>query len=444
LVQLAALQLSVGIVPRSIANEDRGEYQVRVSNPSASPVTVALAVADAEGPLTYELDPAELKVGARDEQVAKLVVRPKEKPKRGDKKESSFAVAATPGPQDDVFPNSGEATFVAQGGVGCILALPFGLSGVLGTLLGYVGLRGFWRQIAVIPAVIMATLLAFVVTGGKVPLSCPPIPTPWGSSIQLCGGNTFQTGSVPGLPALPFGLSPPAVATPTPATSRPATPGSATTNGASPGGAPATPANDTSPAASPTSSGNPTGSAGTPASRNGASSPGTAATPGTSTTSSGAPSPTSSGVSVSFTPTIAGGGTTSVGVLPDALATVTAHNFQIADTKTYTSTYGTGPLHVVIGTAAGGDGHSQLAYIFYNDKYLGTDTLQPSGQIAFAGWRDGKTFVLRYGLYRPPDPLCCPTGGTADVIYTWSDADGHIVSTGQIPPTDPTAPMSRR
>ena len=123
-----------------------------------------------------------------------------------------------------------------------------------------------------------------------------------------------------------------------------------------------------------------------------------------------------------------------------ALATVTAHNGAVPDP----STYGVGPLHVLIGSAAGGDGHSQLAYMFYDAKYLGTDTLQPSGQIAFVGWRDGKTFVLRYGLYRPSDPLCCPTGGTADVIYTWSDADGRIVAIGQIPPADLNAPLSRR
>ena len=123
-----------------------------------------------------------------------------------------------------------------------------------------------------------------------------------------------------------------------------------------------------------------------------------------------------------------------------ALATVTAHNGAVPDP----STYGVGPLHVLIGSAAGGDGHSQLAYVFYDAKYLGTDTLQPSGQIAFVGWRDAKTFVLRYGLYRPADPLCCPTGGTADVIYTWSDADGRMVAIGQIPPADLNAPLSRR
>jgi hypothetical protein len=74
-------------------------------------------------------------------------------------------------------------------------------------------------------------------------------------------------------------------------------------------------------------------------------------------------------------------------------------------------------------------------------EYLGTDTLNPSAQVRL-GWRDSDTVALQYQLYRPEDPMCCPTGGAALVRYHWNGQ--ALEPLDPIPSDDSTAVLSRR
>lgn len=99
------------------------------------------------------------------------------------------------------------------------------------------------------------------------------------------------------------------------------------------------------------------------------------------------------------------------------------------------------PLQVLVGVnARSGDGYAKKAFFFYRGRYLGTDTSQESASILVM-WQDGETVALMYVLYRPQDPMCCPTGGGAIVRYHWNGA--RLVPLDPIPPVE-SGPLSRR
>jgi hypothetical protein len=99
-------------------------------------------------------------------------------------------------------------------------------------------------------------------------------------------------------------------------------------------------------------------------------------------------------------------------------------------------------LRVLLGVGTGSaNGHNQHAFFFLGDAYLGTDTLAPSAGINLIA-HDEQTVTVRYALYQPKDPLCCPSGGSAIVRFSLSG--GQLVPLDPIPTDDVNAPLSRR
>jgi hypothetical protein len=112
--------------------------------------------------------------------------------------------------------------------------------------------------------------------------------------------------------------------------------------------------------------------------------------------------------------------------LDGALAVLHSHGFSALDTGQYRSDQ---TLKVLVGARQGSaDSHVQQAFFFVNGRYLGTDTSQPSAQIHVAGQSDTQV-TLAYSLYRSRDPLCCPSGGQAQVRYQ--------LDNGRLTPLDP-------
>ncbi|MHB2015746.1 MAG: LppP/LprE family lipoprotein [Candidatus Xenobia bacterium] len=100
------------------------------------------------------------------------------------------------------------------------------------------------------------------------------------------------------------------------------------------------------------------------------------------------------------------------------------------------------PLGVLLAVdARSGDGYAKKAFFFYKGRYLGTDTSQPSALLSLL-WQNGDTVALMYVLYRPDDPMCCPTGGGAIVRYHWNGA--RLVPMDPIPSDNGNAALSRR
>ncbi|WP_235488201.1 LppP/LprE family lipoprotein, partial [Frankia sp. AvcI1] len=99
-------------------------------------------------------------------------------------------------------------------------------------------------------------------------------------------------------------------------------------------------------------------------------------------------------------------------------------------------------LSVVIGTApASGDTPRQLAYVFADGQFRGTDTSAPSAHVTVKSQRNDHEVVLRYDTYNPQDPIGSPSGH-ADVRFRWN---GSAFSTlDPIPSNDPNATGSRR
>ncbi len=102
------------------------------------------------------------------------------------------------------------------------------------------------------------------------------------------------------------------------------------------------------------------------------------------------------------------------------------------------------PLKVLLGIARDprpADARQELAFFFVGDRFIGTDTKSPSAQIAVAAQADGAV-TLRYGLYRPSDPVDAPSGGSATVAYRWTGS--RLVPQDPIPSAAPDASPSRR
>lgn len=125
--------------------------------------------------------------------------------------------------------------------------------------------------------------------------------------------------------------------------------------------------------------------------------------------------------------------------LAAAEALVVAHGYRPSPTTTWTGASG---LQVIIGTVLGSaDGYDNLAFFFYDNHYLGTDSITGSANIQQL-WSDDTTIALSYQLYNSQDPMCCPTGGSATVRYHWTGT--HLIPLDPVPPTDPNVSLSRR
>jgi hypothetical protein len=99
-------------------------------------------------------------------------------------------------------------------------------------------------------------------------------------------------------------------------------------------------------------------------------------------------------------------------------------------------------LSVIIGMATGSaDGHPQQAFFFHNGHYVGVDTGQPSASEDWV-WSTDTTVALQYQLYRPGDPMCCPTGGASTVRFVWNGTTVKPID--PVPTSSWTAALSRR
>lgn len=115
--------------------------------------------------------------------------------------------------------------------------------------------------------------------------------------------------------------------------------------------------------------------------------------------------------------------------LSAATAVLRARGFTPADTADY---HPDQALEVLIGVRGSGDDYGQQAFFFVNGRFIGTDTSQPSGGLRLVSQSDTEV-TLAYPLYRSSDPLCCPSGGLANVRFQLND--------GKLTPLDPIPPL---
>lgn len=126
------------------------------------------------------------------------------------------------------------------------------------------------------------------------------------------------------------------------------------------------------------------------------------------------------------------------GGLEGAIAVVKAHGFTANAMSDY---HPDQTLRVLTATRTGsGDGYSQEAFFFVGNRYIGTDTSQPSASVKVVSQGDTEV-TLAYPLYRPHDPLCCPGAGQATVRFQLNN--GRLVPLGTIPPAGSTTGLSR-
>ncbi len=94
------------------------------------------------------------------------------------------------------------------------------------------------------------------------------------------------------------------------------------------------------------------------------------------------------------------------------------------------------PINAIIGTlTSSADGASQWAFFFAGNQYIGHDTKDPSYEVNFVG-RTENQITLAYTIYKPNEPVCCPTGGTKKVRFQWNGKT--LVPLDPIPSSDPT------
>ena len=99
-------------------------------------------------------------------------------------------------------------------------------------------------------------------------------------------------------------------------------------------------------------------------------------------------------------------------------------------------------MRVLIGVRKGSaTGHAQRAFFFLGRDYLGTDTADESAAIEVLETSDD-TITLRYVLYEPSDPYCCPTAGKATVRFHWDGT--RLAPLDPIPASGNNANPSRR
>ncbi len=96
--------------------------------------------------------------------------------------------------------------------------------------------------------------------------------------------------------------------------------------------------------------------------------------------------------------------------------------------------YQTNPFIVLMGTCTGSaDGYCQRAFFFYNGKFVGTDSPNPSNGIGFK-WSTDKIIALNYILYNKDDSLSSPMGGAATVRFEYDGTGLKLLD--QLPTSD--------
>jgi hypothetical protein len=89
-------------------------------------------------------------------------------------------------------------------------------------------------------------------------------------------------------------------------------------------------------------------------------------------------------------------------------------------------------LRVLIGKPARAGGvRGRRAFFFARGEYIGTDAATASARVRVAS-QSQAGITLAYSLFSRRDRRCCPTGGTAQVRFTWED--GRLQPEGVIPP----------
>jgi hypothetical protein len=119
----------------------------------------------------------------------------------------------------------------------------------------------------------------------------------------------------------------------------------------------------------------------------------------------------------------------SSGALAKALETVRARGYTPSSSSDY---HPEQTLRVLVGTHNGSaEGHSQQAFFFVGERYLGTDSSAPSGAVHVISQGDTEV-TLGYPIYRSGDSLCCPSGGEAHVTFQLNN--GTLAPAQAIPP----------
>lgn len=91
-----------------------------------------------------------------------------------------------------------------------------------------------------------------------------------------------------------------------------------------------------------------------------------------------------------------------------------------------------GAMYVQRGICAGSaTGRCQLVFIYLNERFLGTDTLNPSAGILEIRPLGVDQFGVLYVNYAPDDPGCCPSLPPVGIVYTWTGT--RLVPSG-VPP----------
>jgi LppP/LprE lipoprotein len=118
----------------------------------------------------------------------------------------------------------------------------------------------------------------------------------------------------------------------------------------------------------------------------------------------------------------------SSGALAKAQETVRAHGYAPASSADYRPEQ---TLRVLVGTRNGSaEGHPQQAFFFLGERYLGTDSSEPSGAVHVISQGDTEV-TLGYSIYRTGNSLCCPSGGEAHVTFQLNN--GTLVPVQSIP-----------
>ncbi len=124
--------------------------------------------------------------------------------------------------------------------------------------------------------------------------------------------------------------------------------------------------------------------------------------------------------------------------LAEALALLKAKGYAASETSQY---HANQTLRVLVGTAAGSsDGYDQQAFFFVGNRYIGTDTKEPSATVKVLAQSDTEV-ALAYPLYRSGDPLSNPSGGETAVHFQLDD--GKLTALQAIPPAHSESGLSR-
>ena len=127
------------------------------------------------------------------------------------------------------------------------------------------------------------------------------------------------------------------------------------------------------------------------------------------------------------------------GSLAAALAAVRRAGYTPADVSGYDPGR---TLSVIVAVLSGSaDGHPQRAFFFHDGQPAGNDSTSASAALSWV-WSTDDTVAIQYQLYRPSDPMCCPSAGAATVRFRWSG--GKVSPLDTVPTTSWSAATGRR